>query len=114
MTPDLLPNPLAPIAFPANFPDEWFYWLASTKMTLPNGGLALLVMVVEGSFVNGVVVPGDQTVFSRVRIRPAVALVRDNQCSACHVTVTSSGMQILRKGDALVQCENCGRILVRP
>jgi len=55
----------------------------------------------------------DQTVFSRVRVRPAVALVRDNQCSACHVTVTSSGMQILRKGDALVQCENCGRILVR-
>ncbi len=57
--------------------------------------------------------PRDQTVFSRVRVRPAVALVRDNQCSACHVTVTSSGMQILRKGDALVQCEHCSRILVR-
>ena len=55
----------------------------------------------------------EQTVFSRIRVRPAVALVRDNQCSACHVTVTSSGMQVLRKGDALVQCENCGRILVR-
>jgi uncharacterized protein len=55
----------------------------------------------------------EQTVFSRIRVRPAVALVKDNQCSACHVTVTSSGMQILRKGDALVQCENCGRILVR-
>jgi predicted nucleic acid-binding Zn-ribbon protein len=54
----------------------------------------------------------DQTSFSRVRVRPAVAVVRDNQCSACHVTVTSSGMQILRKGDALVQCEHCGRILV--
>jgi predicted nucleic acid-binding Zn-ribbon protein len=55
----------------------------------------------------------DQTVFGRVRARPAVALVRDNQCSACHVTVTSSGLQVLRKGDALVQCENCSRILVR-
>ena len=55
----------------------------------------------------------EQTVFSRVRVRPAVALVQNNQCSACHVTVTSSGMQILRKADALVQCENCGRILVR-
>ena len=55
----------------------------------------------------------EQTVFSRIRVRPAVALVQNNQCSACHVTVTSSGMQILRKGDALVQCENCGRILVR-
>ena len=57
--------------------------------------------------------PRDQSVFSRVRVRPAVALVKDNQCSACHVTVTSAGMQILRKGDALVQCEHCGRILVR-
>jgi predicted nucleic acid-binding Zn-ribbon protein len=38
--------------------------------------------------------------------------VSGTECAACHVTVTSSGMQILRKGDALVQCENCGRILV--
>ena len=31
----------------------------------------------------------------------------------CRVTVTSSGMQTLRKGlDELVHCENCGRILV--
>ena len=54
----------------------------------------------------------DQAHFNRVRARPAVARVRGTQCSACHVTVTSSGMQILRKGDALVQCDNCGRILV--
>lgn len=54
----------------------------------------------------------DQTVFQRVRVRPVVAKVSGNQCSACHVTVTSSGMQALRKGDTLVQCENCARILV--
>ena len=56
--------------------------------------------------------PGDQTLFSRIRVRPPIARVNGTQCAACHVTVTSSGMQILRKGDALVQCENCGRILV--
>jgi len=28
------------------------------------------------------------------------------------VTVTSSGMQALRKGEEIVQCDNCGRILV--
>lgn len=51
--------------------------------------------------------------FGRVRVRPAVAEVINNQCSACRVTVTSSGMQTLRKGlDDLVRCENCGRILV--
>lgn len=57
--------------------------------------------------------PRDQTAYSRVRVRPAVAQVLGNQCSACRVTVTSSGMQILRKGDALVHCEHCGRILVQ-
>jgi predicted nucleic acid-binding Zn-ribbon protein len=56
--------------------------------------------------------PRDQTLFNRIRVRPPIARVEGTQCAACHVTVTSSGMQILRKGDALVQCENCGRILV--
>jgi uncharacterized protein len=50
--------------------------------------------------------------YKRIRIQPAVAQVSHNQCMACHVTVTSSGMQNLRKGDVLVNCENCGRILV--
>ena len=54
----------------------------------------------------------DQAAFQRVRVRPSIAAVVSNQCSACHVTVTSSGMQVLRKGDALLQCDNCGRILV--
>ena len=57
--------------------------------------------------------PGAQGAYSRMRMRPVVAQVINNQCSACHVTVTSSGMQKLRGGDELVHCENCGRILVR-
>jgi predicted nucleic acid-binding Zn-ribbon protein len=57
--------------------------------------------------------PAAQAAYSRMRLRPAVAQVINNQCSACHVTVTSSGMQKLRGGDELVHCENCGRILVR-
>jgi predicted nucleic acid-binding Zn-ribbon protein len=54
----------------------------------------------------------DQALFQRIRVRPPIAEMIGNQCAACHVTVTSSGMQALRKGDVLVQCENCGRILV--
>jgi len=57
--------------------------------------------------------PTAQGAYSRMRMRPVVAQVINNQCSACHVTVTSSGMQKLRGGDELVHCENCGRILVR-
>jgi predicted nucleic acid-binding Zn-ribbon protein len=53
-----------------------------------------------------------RTAFTRLRVQPAVAEVKNNQCTACRVTVTSSGMQILRKGEGIVHCENCGRILV--
>ena len=53
-----------------------------------------------------------QRAYLRVRAHPPVAEVDRNQCQECHVTVTSSGMQVLRKGDDIVQCENCGRILV--
>ncbi|TMC85955.1 MAG: hypothetical protein E6J06_02260 [Chloroflexi bacterium] len=53
-----------------------------------------------------------QNAYLRVRANPPVAEVDRNQCLACHVTVTSSGMQALRKGDGIVNCENCSRILV--
>jgi predicted nucleic acid-binding Zn-ribbon protein len=54
----------------------------------------------------------DQALFQRIRVRPPIAALMGNQCAACRVTVTSSGMQALRKGDVLVQCDHCGRILV--
>ena len=55
---------------------------------------------------------GAQRAYLRVRVHPPVAEVDRNQCQSCHVTVTSSGMQVLRKGDEIVHCDNCGRILV--
>jgi predicted nucleic acid-binding Zn-ribbon protein len=56
--------------------------------------------------------PNFQAAFLRIRAHPAVAEVERNQCQECHVTVTTSGMQGLRKGEDVVYCENCGRILV--
>jgi predicted nucleic acid-binding Zn-ribbon protein len=56
--------------------------------------------------------PASRQAYLRVRTHPPVAEVDRNQCLACHVTVTSSGMQALRKGEEIVHCENCGRILV--
>jgi predicted nucleic acid-binding Zn-ribbon protein len=53
-----------------------------------------------------------QSAFLAMRAHPAVAEVDHNQCLVCHVTVTSSGMQALRKGEGIVHCDNCGRILV--
>ncbi|GAC1676294.1 MAG: zinc ribbon domain-containing protein [Candidatus Dormibacteraceae bacterium] len=57
--------------------------------------------------------PPAQAAYKRMRMHPPVAKVVNNACSACRVTVTSSGMQILRKGDEIVHCEHCSRILVR-
>ena len=57
--------------------------------------------------------PAAQAAYRRMRMQSPVAKVVNNQCAACYVTVTSSGMQILRKGDEIVHCEHCGRILVR-
>lgn len=59
-------------------------------------------------------VPADwQTAYRRVRSRQAdpVAEVVHGQCGACRVALTSSGMQAVRRA-ALLQCDNCGRILV--
>jgi len=53
-----------------------------------------------------------QNAYLRVRAHPPVAEVDRNQCLGCRVTVTSSGMQVLRKGEEIVHCDNCGRILV--
>jgi predicted nucleic acid-binding Zn-ribbon protein len=58
------------------------------------------------------IAPAAQNAYLRVRSHPPVAEVDHNQCLSCHVTVTSSGMQLLRKGDEIVHCDNCGRILV--
>jgi len=58
--------------------------------------------------------PADwQLAYRRVkgRLPDPVAEVVGNQCQACHVAVTSSGMQALRRA-GLLQCDNCGRILV--
>jgi uncharacterized protein len=60
----------------------------------------------------GQVTAAAQNAYLRVRAHPPVAAVDHNQCMACHVTVTSSGMQALRKGEDIVHCENCSRILV--
>jgi len=98
LTPADLPNPLAPLSFPGNFPEEWFYSLGTAKMTLPNGGIANLVMAVEGAFLNGPVVPGDQITFSRLRIRVS-GLVPNGTYTVTHPygveSLTADGLGVI-------------------
>jgi len=65
--PDQLTNPAAPISFPNNFPDEFFYY--GLDATTPvNGGRLVWRARLEGAFLNGPVIAGDQMVFARVRV----------------------------------------------
>jgi uncharacterized protein len=54
-----------------------------------------------------------QTQYQRVQARTSdpVAEVVGAQCQGCHVGVTTSGMQTLRRG-GMIRCDNCGRLLV--
>src|SRR5262249_23521217 len=63
-----LPDPNLPVSFPANFPDEFFYFRGISDI-LVGTVKARLVLALEGAFVNGPVVLGDQIVFTRVRVR---------------------------------------------
>jgi hypothetical protein len=66
------PDPAAPPSLPDNFPDESFWFDATSDAPIPgpNGvpGEALLVMATEAAFANDVV-DGDQIAFTRIRLR---------------------------------------------
>lgn len=57
-----------PEVFPSNFADEHFYWAGDAAVDTANGGGASLVLGLEAAF-NAAVAPGEQVVFSRIRVR---------------------------------------------
>lgn len=88
-----IPNPVAPVVFPDNFPSEFFYMLASARITIPpgaappptggggkggggGGGRLTLTMALEGAFGGpGLVASGQQIGFARFRVRVTGGLV---------------------------------------
>jgi hypothetical protein len=63
-------NPVNPVAFPTNFPEETFYFVADAILNVGAGGAQKVKYraALEGAFATGLVVPGDQITFARVRI----------------------------------------------
>jgi hypothetical protein len=60
---------VVPEAFPSNFFDEHFYYAAGAGIgTRVLGAKANLVIGMEGAFVPGAVVAGDQVAFARIRV----------------------------------------------
>src|SRR5215813_14288772 len=76
-----LPNPAAPVVFPTNFPDEFFYMRATSRIAGIGGGTfrADLILAVEGAFggPTGTVADGNgaQITFSRYRFKVNGGLV---------------------------------------
>jgi hypothetical protein len=64
-----IPDSSQPVSFPNNFPDETFYQLAQSTITLPDGSKAVLNDNIEAAFNTPTAVPGQQITFGRVRIR---------------------------------------------
>lgn len=47
----------------------------------------------------------------RIRDGVAVAEARNNSCSACHIALRPQVMAEVRRGDEVILCDNCNRIL---
>ena len=65
----VVPNSLIPLAFPSNFPVEFFFWDATTVMATNSGGQALVNFSMTAGFSANLVAAGDQVVFARMRVR---------------------------------------------
>ena len=42
---------------------------------------------------------------------PAVVAIRDGMCGGCHLKISSNIDSEIRKGDKLLTCDQCGRIV---
>src|SRR4051794_18260345 len=68
-------DPSQPVTFPTNYPDEFFYALADSAIVPTQGcagtapGKASVRLALEGAFINGKPVNGDQMVFGRIRVK---------------------------------------------
>ena len=73
--PPAIPNPGAPVSFPDNFPDEFFYWRTTADIANIGGvgGRAVLVMSTQAGFGGATGTAADgagaQIVFARYRVR---------------------------------------------
>jgi cysteine-rich repeat protein len=66
-----LPNPAAPVSFPANFAMENFYWAGQAELLGPNGEEFLLSLALVQTYIDGRIFVGEETVSARVHIEGA-------------------------------------------
>jgi hypothetical protein len=62
----------------------------------------------------GQLAPGTRATYERVaRLKSGLALAeaRDYSCTACRMTIRPQAFNDIRRGDQIIECESCGRIL---
>ena len=64
----LFRSPGAP-SFPGNWPNEWFYYSANATAAGPTTQRMLYASALEMAYANGVIVPGEEVTFTRIRFR---------------------------------------------
>ncbi len=83
-------TPTGPVAFPGNFPGEFFYAITDSDRITVNGcsgtkrGTASIRLALEGTFLNGAPAAGEQMTFGRIRIRVTSGLCRNTKYQFIH------------------------------
>jgi hypothetical protein len=63
------PDPLSPLSFPGNFPDESFWWAGEAQLADSDGERLRLVLALEAAFDGEAVQDDHQIAFGRIRVR---------------------------------------------
>ncbi len=89
----LIFNPANPVAFPNNFPSVFMYYNATARMNVgPTGaGRATMVLAVEGFFLNGPPVNGEQQTLNRIQVGPISNLAPNATYTITHPFGTLTG-----------------------
>jgi hypothetical protein len=82
----VVPDGTQPVAFPGNFPKEFFYMLADAPtLKTGSGDKVVAQFALEGAFAGtGAVVDGQQMAFARIRFRINTGLVPDTDYKITH------------------------------
>jgi len=94
--------------------EAWEVGLPALRHRLEAGRAELEAAARERDESWGQVPPAYQAAYQRLKPRIAnpVAEVAGAQCGACRVALTASELQQVRRGDQILHCQSCNRLLV--
>ena len=98
-----IPDPNQAVSFPANFPEEAFWWTGDATIPLASGGQAMLVLAMEAAFANGPPEVGAQISFGRIRVNV------DTPVTGIYTITHPYGVMVVNVTDIVQGIKNEGR-----